>query len=198
MAAIARPTIFHRACQAAAGRRMFSTTPSAPLMTSAFTTAKPLARRPLKAALLRDALPKAAAFHASGSQKILPPLPQVVKGTANDPVPVPSPHPTHGSYHWTFERLIAGGLVPLTIAPFVAGSLNPVMDATLCSLLIVHSHIGFEACIIDYFPDYRVPGLRTALMWILRIATVTVGVGLYEFETHDVGVTEAVKRIWKA
>lgn len=23
---------------------------------------------------------------------------------ANDPSPVPDPSPTHGSYHWTFER----------------------------------------------------------------------------------------------
>lgn len=30
------------------------------------------------------------------------------------------------------------------------------------------------------------------------MATVVVGVGLYEFETNDVGVTEAIKRIWHA
>jgi len=30
------------------------------------------------------------------------------------------------------------------------------------------------------------------------LATVVVGVGLYEFETNDVGVTEAIKRIWHA
>lgn len=41
-------------------------------------------------------------------------------------------------------RIISIGLVPLTIAPFAAGSLNPVMDAVLCSLLVVHSHVGFQ------------------------------------------------------
>lgn len=41
-------------------------------------------------------------------------------------------------------RIIAVGLVPLTVAPFVAGSLNPVMDSVLCALLVIHSHIGFE------------------------------------------------------
>lgn len=25
-------------------------------------------------------------------------------GIANDPAPIPDPSPTHGSYHWTFER----------------------------------------------------------------------------------------------
>jgi succinate dehydrogenase (ubiquinone) membrane anchor subunit len=36
------------------------------------------------------------------------------------------------------------------------------------------------------------------LDWVLRICTVLVAVGLYEFETNDVGVTEAVKRVWTA
>lgn len=35
-------------------------------------------------------------------------------------------------------------------------------------------------------------------MWLLRIATVATGVALYEFETNDVGITEAVKRVWTA
>lgn len=42
------------------------------------------------------------------------------------------------------------------------------------------------------------PGVRKAFDWLLILATVIVGVGLYEFETNDVGVTEAVKRIWRA
>ena len=42
------------------------------------------------------------------------------------------------------NRLVAVGLVPLTIAPFAAGTLNPVMDAALCSVLVLHSHIGFQ------------------------------------------------------
>lgn len=42
------------------------------------------------------------------------------------------------------HRLISAGLIPLTIAPFAAGSLNPLMDASLCALIIIHSHIGFQ------------------------------------------------------
>jgi len=89
------------------------------------------------------------------------------------------------------------------------------MDATLCALLVIHSHIGFEyvitnpqfswfpnrsyrACIIDYFPKYRVPGVHKLAMWALRAGTVILGVALYSFETNDVGVTEAVSRIWHA
>jgi succinate dehydrogenase (ubiquinone) membrane anchor subunit len=90
------------------------------------------------------------------------------------------------------------------------------MDATLCALLVVHSHVGFQyvyfpstnslrrrltidrASVIDYFPVQRVTKTRTLLNWLLRGFTLTTAVGLYEFETNDVGVTEGIKRIWKA
>ncbi|KAJ5161919.1 Succinate dehydrogenase cytochrome b small subunit [Penicillium capsulatum] len=138
------------------------------------------------------------AFHASARKQILPPLPQELHGTMNDPVPVPEPHPAEGSYHWTFERLVCVGLIPLSVAPFAAGSLNPVMDAVLCSLLVTHSHIGFQAAIIDYFRPQRVPKFSSLCNWLLRAFTLTTAVGLYEFETNDVGVTEALRRIWNA
>ncbi|THC97790.1 hypothetical protein EYZ11_002706 [Aspergillus tanneri] len=141
------------------------------------------------------------AFHASAKKQILPPLPletEVIHGSTNDAAPIPKPHPSEGSYHWTFERLVSAGLIPLTFAPFIGGSLNPVMDAVLCSLIVVHSHIGFQACIIDYFPGRRVPKTLTFLNWLLRGFTLTTAVGLYEFETNDVGITEAIKRVWKA
>jgi hypothetical protein len=35
-------------------------------------------------------------------------------------------------------------------------------------------------------------------MWTLNLATLVVAIGFYEFETNDVGVVEAVKRIWHA
>jgi succinate dehydrogenase (ubiquinone) membrane anchor subunit len=117
---------------------------------------------------------------------------------ANDAAPVPAPSPSHGSYHWTSERLVSALLIPLTIAPFASGSLNPAMDAILCGSILIHSHIGFESVIIDYIPPKRLPNARLLFWWGLRLATVVVGVGLYEFETNDVGVTEAIKRIWIA
>jgi succinate dehydrogenase (ubiquinone) membrane anchor subunit len=43
-----------------------------------------------------------------------------------------------------------------------------------------------------------VPFVRNAAMWALRIGTITLGVALYSFETNDVGITEAVARLWKA
>jgi len=194
MASIVRPNVLRQVCQFSGAKRVFSTKTanlpssivSKPTIRSAF------ARQPLPSSM------KVAAFHASGKRAILPPGPQVIDGTANDAAVVPPPSPSHGSYHWTFERLVSVGLIPLTIAPFAAGSLNPIMDAVFCSAILIHSHIGFESCVIDYFPKKRVPKTRMFFWWTLRAATVLTGVGLYEFETNDVGLTEAIKRIWKA
>ncbi|ETS75233.1 hypothetical protein PFICI_13717 [Pestalotiopsis fici W106-1] len=198
MASIVRPTLLRQTALAAATRR-----------------ASPAVR----SAVLKD-VARVSAFHASSRKNLLPPGPQVIKGTGtkpittddfpftlsprpnatsfNDPAPVPTPSPSHGSYHWTFDRLLAAGLVPLTLAPFAAGSLNPVLDATLCGAILVHSHTGFQNILIDYIPTGRFPKARKFSMWALNAATVLVGIGLYEFETNDVGVTEAVKRVWKA
>ncbi|KAL1882450.1 membrane anchor subunit of succinate dehydrogenase, Sdh4 [Paecilomyces lecythidis] len=170
--------------------------------TAFYSTKSPLAAtfvRPSQVQKKESAVSsQVAAFHASGKKEILPPLPQVVHGTTNDPAPVPPPSPTHGSYHWTFERLVSAALVPVTIAPFAAGSLNPVLDSFLCALLVLHSHVGFQSMIIDYLPLKRVPKTRAAAWWALRAATLATAVGLYEFETNDVGITEAIKRVWKA
>ena len=55
-----------------------------------------------------------------------------------------------------------------------------------------------RSCIIDYFPKKRIPKLRAAAHWALRISTLLLGVALYSFETNDVGITEAVSRVWHA
>lgn len=85
-----------------------------------------------------------APFSTSLQRKILPPGPQVIQGGVNDPAPVPKPNPLHGSYHWTFERALSVALIPLTITPFAAGSVNPALDAALIFTIIVHSHMGFQ------------------------------------------------------
>jgi len=75
---------------------------------------------------------------------------------------------------------------------------SPVLDAILVAAILVHSHIGFQALIIDYLPKWQVPTTKMIFEWLLRLGTLVVGVGFYEFETNDVGITEAIKRIWKA
>ncbi len=80
---------------------------------------------------------------------------------------------------------MSGALVPLTLAPFIGGVLNPVLDSLLCASILVHSHIGFQAILIDYIPVKRMPNIRRFFMWGLNAATVLVGIGLYEFETSE-------------
>ncbi|RMZ79604.1 hypothetical protein DV737_g3333, partial [Chaetothyriales sp. CBS 132003] len=128
---------------------------------------------------------RCAAFSTSPPQRIMPPGPQVIEGTVNDPVAVPKPSPFHGSYHWTFERALSVALVPLTLAPFAAGSINAATDA-------------HRSCVTDYFSTRKHPRLRKFFDWVLNITTVLVAVAMYEFETNDVGLTEAIKRIWTA
>ncbi|KAK5092249.1 membrane anchor subunit of succinate dehydrogenase, Sdh4 [Lithohypha guttulata] len=72
------------------------------------------------------------------------------------------------------------------------------MDAIFVSGMLIHSHFGFQSVITDYIPQWSMPGWRKAFDYLLILATLVVGVGLYEFETNDVGVTEAIKRIWRA
>ncbi|KAI0388414.1 CybS protein [Xylariaceae sp. FL0594] len=189
MASAMRPMLLRQSALAAATRRIAT----APTTSSPFLSST----SPLRSAVAANAA-RVAAFHASSRRSLLPPGPQVIKGTVNDAVPVPDPKPSHGSYHWTFERLVAAGLIPLTVAPFAGTSLNPALDAVLCGLLLVHSHSGMQSIIIDYVPSRRFPGAYKACLWLLNIVTVAAGVGLYEFETNDVGLTEAFKRVWRA
>ncbi|CAK7206545.1 membrane anchor subunit of succinate dehydrogenase, Sdh4 [Sporothrix eucalyptigena] len=161
---------------------------------SRLSTARPLFQQQ---SLLQNTA-RIAAFHASSRRSLLPPPPQVIQGGVNDAAPVPPANPSHGSYHWTFERLVAAGIVPLTVAPFAAGSLNPTTDAILCALLLIHSHLGFQVLVTDYIPKKRFPTARKGFSWGLNAVTALVGLGLYEFETNDVGVTELVSKLWHA
>ncbi|KAJ0168925.1 Succinate dehydrogenase [ubiquinone] cytochrome b small subunit, mitochondrial [Colletotrichum tanaceti] len=167
------------------------------LLRQTATAARMAHAAPIRSAFVKNST-RAAAFHTTTKRQLLPVGPQVIDGGVNKPAPVPPPSPAHGSYHWTFDRLLAAGLVPITIAPFAAGSLNPTTDAILCAMILIHSHTGFQNILIDYVPTKHYPKSRKATMWTLNLATALVGLGLYEFETSDVGVTEAVARLWRA
>jgi succinate dehydrogenase (ubiquinone) membrane anchor subunit len=125
----------------------------------------------------------------------------------NEPTTFPPANRSHGSYHWTFERLLAAGLVPLTGAAFVtSGSSAPLLDGLLGLSLIVHSHIGvrflttlplsfflhaggiqFDSVLVDYVHKRKFPKLGPLFSWTLRLTSVAVGVGVYQFNTNDIG-----------
>ena len=129
----------------------------------------------------------------------------------NEPTTFPPANRSHGSHHWTFERLLAAGLVPLTGAAFVtSGSSAPLLDGLLGLSLIVHSHIGvrflttlpllfvlyltysaggiqFDGVLVDYLHKRKFPTLGPLFTWTLRLTSVAVGVGVYQFNTNDIG-----------
>jgi succinate dehydrogenase (ubiquinone) membrane anchor subunit len=79
MASIVRPTMLRQACLASASKRTFSTKLSSSFPAINKPAASVLSRPVVRSAFARDALPgtlRVAAFHASGRQAILPPLPR--------------------------------------------------------------------------------------------------------------------------
>ncbi|CAG8677133.1 722_t:CDS:2, partial [Ambispora leptoticha] len=112
-----------------------------------------------------------------------------IKGTVNDPVVLPPRDKVTGAYHWDFERFLAVGLIPLTVASVVNGA-HPITDLILGIALPIHAYIGYEAIITDYLPSRRTPIIHKVSMWGLRGATLLVLVGCYQFNTNDVGMAE--------
>ncbi|WVQ78162.1 hypothetical protein IAT38_000243 [Cryptococcus sp. DSM 104549] len=143
----------------------------------------------------RDAV---VAADETGGFKYIPGGP-ILKGTVNDATTFPSPNKAHGSNHWAFERLLSASLIPVTVGAAVSsGSAYPIMDGILAISLLVHSHIGFDACITDYVHPRKFPVLSPICQWLLRIGTGLGVWGIYEFNTNDIGLTELIRRVWTA
>jgi succinate dehydrogenase (ubiquinone) membrane anchor subunit len=137
MAAASRSSLLRQAQLVTSSRRLFTTSSR---LSHPVRLAPLLSARSPRSTILTQTAP----FSTTPSRKILPAGPQVIQGGVNDPAPIPKADPLHGSYHWTFERALSIALVPLTIAPFAAGSLSPVWDAALIFGIIIHSHAGFQ------------------------------------------------------
>lgn len=119
-----------------------------------------------------------------------------IVGTVNDATPQAEIDYFHGSYHWTYERIIAVSMIPLAVTPFISNVDYPILDAVLATTILVHGHIGFTSCIIDYIPK-RVYGIWHKLARYLLTFGTAVGVyGIYEMETSDVGLTNLIKKLW--
>ncbi|KAK9447059.1 CybS-domain-containing protein [Limtongia smithiae] len=172
---------------------------------TAFSLAAPLraslARQSLARAV-RPALPLACAPVAVrhlGIPPLIKPPPGGIIGTVNDAYVVPPASKLHGSYHWTFERIIAIGLVPLTVAPFISEvAMAPAIDSLLVSGLLVHSYFGFQSCIIDYIPKREFGAVHDYCMYLLLGGTLVTGYGFYKLETEDVGLAGTIAKIWEA
>ncbi|KAH3665580.1 hypothetical protein OGAPHI_003767 [Ogataea philodendri] len=124
--------------------------------------------------------------------------PGYIVGTVNDAYVPPAPNEYHGSYHWTYEKIVTLGMAPLVMAPFVAGVQHPLADAVMGTLMLWHCKAGFESCIIDYIP-LRVYGIwhKTA-MALLGAGTWLSLYGLYVIETEQNGLCNIIQSLWLA
>ncbi|KAH7099301.1 CybS-domain-containing protein [Auriculariales sp. MPI-PUGE-AT-0066] len=123
----------------------------------------------------------------------------IPRGTVNDALPFPTSNRAHGSHHWAFERLLSASLVPLTVTAFATSTTPyPAVDGILGVALIMHSHIGFDQLNEDYLHKRKYKVIGPIATWTLRLATVGALVGVYQFNTNDVGLTELIKRVWHA
>ena len=95
----------------------------------------------------------------------------------------------------------------MTAAAFAtSGTAYPVLDGLLGISLVMHSHLGvghvrtvlgtvrhsslgpqFDALLVDYLHQRKFPILGPLTTWTLRAATVGVLVGVYQFNTNDIG-----------
>jgi hypothetical protein len=52
----------------------------------------------------------------------------------------------------------------------------------------------FDAVLVDYVHKRKFPKLGPLLTWTLRATTLAVGVGVYQFNTNDIGASETRAR----
>ncbi|CAK9438667.1 uncharacterized protein LODBEIA_P28910 [Lodderomyces beijingensis] len=131
------------------------------------------------------------------SIKTIPQPPGFIVGTVNDAYVPPKPHKLEGSLHWTAERLVSIGLVPLTLAPLFTGA-STLVDSTLSALLLYHCYAGFQSCIIDYIPKRVYGAYHNYAMYLLTLGTAVAGYGVYEIEKKEGGLCHIVGKVWAA
>ncbi|AGO10979.1 AaceriAFR523Cp [[Ashbya] aceris (nom. inval.)] len=134
--------------------------------------------------------------------KLTPPPPGGVTGNVNEAFRPPEPNYMQGSYHWYYERISAVSIIPLTLVPLYGAVTGasveyPLIDAALCSLLLVHTQMGLTSCIIDYIPKRKF-GIWHNLAMCMLYAGTTVGLyGVYILETENNGLIDLIGRMWR-
>lgn len=130
--------------------------------------------------------------------KTIPQPPGNIVGTVNDAYVPPKASKSHGSIHWTSERAVAIGLLPLVAASFTLTT-SVILDTSLSAFLLYHCYTGFQSCIIDYIPKRVYGTYHNAAMYLLTFGTGVAGYGIYEMEQKEEGgLAGIVSRLWKA
>lgn len=132
--------------------------------------------------------------------KLTPSPPGGVVGNVNDAFKPPAPNHFHGSYHWDYERITAVSLLPLTGIPLYTalsgGVIHPLLDASLCVMLILHAHYGFMSCIIDYIPKRKFGVWHNMARGLLYGGSALAFYGVYDLETNNNGIVDLIANLW--
>lgn len=128
--------------------------------------------------------------------KTIPQPPGNIVGTVNDAYVPPKAQKSHGSLHWTSERLVAVGLIPLVATSFTSTT-SVILDTSLSAFLLFHCYTGFQSCITDYIPKRVYGSLHDYVMYLLTFGTGVAGYGIYEIEQKEEGgLAGVVSKIW--
>ena len=83
-------------------------------------------------------------------------------------------------------------------------------------MLILPGDVQFDAVLVDYVHKRKFPTLGPLFSWTLRLTSLAVGVGVYQFNTNDIGawlcmpvcalltnlfdsgLVELIRRVWTA
>ncbi|CAF0751591.1 unnamed protein product [Adineta ricciae] len=96
-----------------------------------------------------------------------------------------------GTAHWKIERVVAIAMLAIIPGSFVYDT--AFMNYLLAASLAVHAHWGLDTVLIDYCPRPALP-----LANIIRYAlTAIVFGGLSYFAYNDIGLTKAMKALWR-
>ncbi|TNN13100.1 Succinate dehydrogenase [ubiquinone] cytochrome b small subunit isoform 2 [Schistosoma japonicum] len=99
------------------------------------------------------------------------------------------------SVHWTIERIIATGMLPLY--PIALYMDTPIMNFIVVTAVSMHSYWGFDGVIKDYAFERRYgPALMPILRTLWKIMSGCGFAGLLYFNFNDVGFITAVKKLW--
>ncbi|XP_026273821.1 succinate dehydrogenase [ubiquinone] cytochrome b small subunit, mitochondrial [Frankliniella occidentalis] len=96
---------------------------------------------------------------------------------------------------WTIERALSAVLI--LVVPAALAAPSKALDTVLAVTLVMHSHWGVEAAVVDYvrpiifgnaFPKVALGGV-----YVLSIVTLA---GLLQIIYTDIGLANTVKKIW--
>ncbi|CAF1055491.1 unnamed protein product [Didymodactylos carnosus] len=94
------------------------------------------------------------------------------------------------STHWKLERVVAVALLAIIPGSFVLDS--SLMNYLLAGSLAMHAHWGMDTVLLDYCPRNAMP-LANAIRYIL---TAVAFAGLCYYNYNDMGLTNALKKLW--